>query len=344
MMRKKGFTLIELLVVIAIIGVLVGLLLPAVQTAREAARRAECVNNLKQVGLAAHNYSDVYKQQFPLARMAQLSATSPNPNFGGFLPLTPMFEQMELWDLSQSAVNWDAAWQRRSRNGVVLVNQNIPQLKCPADPNVGKIPGGTSLRLCYGDAITTVVSGDPTRGRRGIFGGAQYAPVFFKDVTDGLSKTILASEAVAGVTGSKKVQNSSILYVGGFGSWPGTPNSCLSQAPNGIISGSVTGDGNRRKGRFWAEGRPLYTGFNTVLAPNSPSCQNGYHEGQPGAYSASSKHKNGVNVVYADGSVQFILDTINSGNPGASEVSSGASPYGVWGALGCLNDGVAVSY
>lgn len=343
-MKTKGFTLIELLVVIAIIGVLVGLLLPAVQTAREAARRTECVNNLKQVGMAVHNYADVYKQQFPLARMPQLSPTSPNANFGGFLPLTPMLEQMELWELSQSAVNWNASWQQTSRNGIKLVNQNIPQLKCPSDPNVGKIDGGTSLRLCYGDAITTIVSGDPTRGKRGIFGGAQYASVYFKDVIDGLSNTILASEAVAGITGSKKVHNSSILYVGGFGSWPGTPNTCLAQAPNGIISGSVTGDGNRRKGRFWAEGRPLYTGFTTVLAPNSPTCQNGYHEGQPGAYSASSKHKNGVNAAFADGSVRFFLDTINAGNPGASEVNSGASPFGVWGNLGCMNDGAVAAY
>jgi len=327
-----------LLVVIAIIGVLVGLLLPAVQKARSAARRIECTNNLKQLGLAVHNYVDGHKA-FPAMRMAQLSPTSPNSNFGGFTLLLPMLEQLNLWDASQSNVNWNAAWNQTNRNGMVLVNQNISQLKCPAEGNVKKLPGGTSLRLCLGDAISTVVSGDPARGRRGVFGGANAATLQFKDVTDGLSKTILASEAIAGVTGSKKVHDSVVLYVSGQASWPGSPSNCTSQAPGGIISGTVTGDGNRRKGRFWAEGRPLYTGFTTVLAPNSPSCQNGYHEGEPGSYSASSRHEGGVNVLFGDGNVRFVQEDINAGNSGASEVSSGGSPFGLWGNLGCINDG-----
>lgn len=342
-MKRKGFTLIELLVVIAIIGVLVGLLLPAVQKARSAARRAECTNNHKQVGLAVHNYADINKK-FPAMRMAQLSPTSPNTNFGGFTLLLPMLEEQELWDASQSAVNWAAAWQQANRNGMVLVNQDISTLKCPADGNVKKLPGGTSLRLCMGDAIANVISGDLAQGRRGIFGGASAGEIGFEKITDGLSNTILASEAIAGVTGSKKVHDSVGLYVSNLSSFPGSPGNCASSAPGGIISGNVTGDNNRRKGRFWAEGRPLYTGMTTVLAPNSASCQDGYHEGSPGAYTASSRHDGGVNVVFADGSVRFVQEDINAGNSGASEVSSGASPFGLWGNLGCINDGQDAGY
>jgi prepilin-type N-terminal cleavage/methylation domain-containing protein/prepilin-type processing-associated H-X9-DG protein len=342
-MKRKGFTLIELLVVIAIIGVLVGLLLPAVQKARSAARRAECTNKHKQVGLAVHNYADINKK-FPAMRMAQLSPTSPNGGFGGFTLLLPMLEEQVLWDASQSAVNWGAAWQRLTRNGLKLVEQNISTLKCPADGNVKKINGGTSMRLCMGDAIANTASGNPAEGRRGIFSGQNAAVLKFKDVLDGLSSTILASEDIAGVTGSKKIHDSVVQYVGSLGSFPGSPSNCANSAPGGIISGSVTGDNNRRKGCFWAEGRPLFTGFSTVLPPNSPSCINSYHESNPGAFSASSRHDGGVNVVFADGSVRFVRENINAGNSGASEVSSGGSPFGLWGNLGCINDGQDADY
>ena len=122
-LKRSGFTLIELLVVIAIIGVLVGLLLPAVQQAREAARRSSCSNKMKQQGLAMHNYADVYKEQFPVGWIGEYHDGEIHGDDGegwGFASqLLPFMEQKNLHDLIDQTANVSAASNATARAVVV---------------------------------------------------------------------------------------------------------------------------------------------------------------------------------------------------------------------------------
>ncbi|MDO5581817.1 MAG: DUF1559 domain-containing protein [Planctomycetia bacterium] len=141
MTKKKGFTLVELLVVIAIIGILIGLLLPAVQAAREAARRMQCTNNLKQLGIGLHNYHDVHSC-FPPTRIGN------NRNGSGsdqdyvvatfFVSLLPFCEQQARWDLyasgTTSAGVTTCIWGHTTVGGEYLWRGSIPYLACPSDP------------------------------------------------------------------------------------------------------------------------------------------------------------------------------------------------------------------
>ncbi len=181
-MRKQarlGFTLVELLVVIAIIGVLVGLLLPAVQSAREAARRMSCSNNFKQIGLAIHNYHSAYSQlpkQYTGTRSLTMNWDNdpPNGNNGESLSflvaLLPMFEQQALWEQISNPLDPDGDgmppyFQAMGPSPNKLLASHatnlyqpwlteVPTLRCPSDPGVG-LPahGRTNYAACLGDAM-----------------------------------------------------------------------------------------------------------------------------------------------------------------------------------------------
>src|SRR6056297_2395279 len=127
-----GFTLVELLVVIAIIGVLVGLLLPAVQAAREAARRMQCKNNLKQIGLAAHNYHSSFGN-FPPSAVVDLSVTSTgnNGSWGVHGRILPYLEQSNLYDQVDLSIAWD--------HQMAIDAMKVPVYACPSDPGSGQI-------------------------------------------------------------------------------------------------------------------------------------------------------------------------------------------------------------
>lgn len=140
--RRAGFTLIELLVVIAIIGVLVALLLPAVQQAREAARRAQCKNNLKQVGLALHNYHDV-ANRFPpesIWAFTPIGSTTKQPrNYSWIVMLLPYVDQAPLYN----SINFSLPiWGQVDTTGQTIVSRQLPVLTCPSDPGLGSAPQG----------------------------------------------------------------------------------------------------------------------------------------------------------------------------------------------------------
>jgi prepilin-type N-terminal cleavage/methylation domain-containing protein/prepilin-type processing-associated H-X9-DG protein len=368
-MRKRverdGFTLVELLVVIAIIGILVGLLLPAVQAAREAARRMQCSNNLKQIGLAIMNYESTYKK-LPVCRGG--TQTGPNPttrnwyNYSRLSPFIPMLSFIEQGPLMNRiaagetvsgfffAPHGPSAWYPRIDGDQPTYfpwAQTIPGFNCPSDipiPTRWGQHGTNSYAYSLGDTVNNTTAG--AADLRGPFGSI---PKYKRlaSLTDGTSNTVAFSERTAhninndnGVvftsTGAENIKQ----FTASVPNVRNTPSDCRAVAIGTKFSPGLTIKG--RFGVLWTDGQPERTGFNTVLGPNSPSCTNDGNtaaDANGGVYSAASYHTGGVNVALMDGSVRFISNSIDSGNTALPPVTSGPSPYGVWGALGTLDGG-----
>jgi prepilin-type N-terminal cleavage/methylation domain-containing protein/prepilin-type processing-associated H-X9-DG protein len=351
--RLSAFTLVELLVVIAIIGVLVALLLPAVQAAREAARRSSCFNNLKQSALALHNYESTYKC-FP-SRQAGMGQLMPTPYLthrlalAGWVALLPFCEQQPLYEQTQTlAVE---PWANNT-----WTNAIVPYLSCPSDEgrvdpgNAGRTRGLTSYAFCTGDDYSasqippdernnTALSAQmlPIR-HRGVFGRHNYCTL--AEILDGTSNTIALGER----SRAARVYDRGAVAVDATAN-PASyvPLSCRAlfngrtYIPSATIFTSDTFAGYR-----WAAGNTFFAGMTTILPPNSAVCVFG-NSGAisahwfPGIWSATSEHPGGVNVAMCDGSVRFISNTIDCGNLSAvapAGTAGGPSPYGAWGALG----------
>ncbi len=336
---RKGFTLIELLVVIAIIAILVALLLPAVQQAREAARRSSCKNNLKQLGLALHNYHDVYNV-FPARRIGP-GHMSGN-RWSGFLPLLPYVEQAALFDAisarAQDPLNDLAPWATWQVNGRVAISQVIPTYNCPSDgPPLNGNHGGVNYAFVAGDNWHQVNSNSP----RGLFGYRSRHGM--RDITDGTSNTIAMVE-VCRPKGTQDKGNYS--YIGTIN----TVQECLATWDASTKSftqpTSANDAADRKLGWRWLDGGSGHSTVITVLPPNhGASCIQATassNESDVALMTAASRHTGGVQAVMADGSVRFIGDNIHTGNLSAARVTSGHSPYGIWGALGTINSGEIV--
>ena len=322
--RDSAFTLVELLVVIAIIGILIALLLPAVQAAREAARRMQCANNLKQLGIALHNYHDTFKTLPPRQGGPLWSGYIYYPRFSAFVPLLAFCEQQTRYD--QIMAGQYHAWHANAESGYV---GEIPVLICPSD---GLYSGTGADRnamysplnygLCMGDHYAiNFDSTQPDQNIRGLFGYLTYTK--FSDIRDGLSNTLAMSEFLIAPEGEeigRAVSNST-----------SAPLECRARLVNGrYVSGSLIAQ-FRCHGQRWQDGRPGYCAINTILPPNSATCSS---QASNGVYSASSHHPGGVQGLMADGSVHFIAETIDTGDLSLAPVSSGPSPFGAWGALG----------
>lgn len=347
--RHQAFTLVELLVVIAIIGILIALLLPAVQAAREAARRSQCTNNLKQLGLAVHNYADVNKKM--PARAGGTQGTGTNGGWlSGWIVLLPFYEQGAIYDLVKGGDATNPPWGPGTGSSWAPWDQSPGVLLCPSDP--GKYDGQNNLRLntyCFssGDDFRSN-DGQTSENTRGVFGHLFWFG--FKDVTDGLSNTVMLSEKMrcGNNTGGYTVGNHeldhrlghAILDVGN------NPAQCLTTTDGKYyVSGTMV---ERTFGSRFPRGRFNRAGFNTVLPPNAPSCLadvNNTNNSHNGVMPPSSMHPGGVNVAICDGSVQFISETIDTGTLTANQGNTynGPSRYGVWGALGSKDAGEPVS-
>jgi len=374
---RKGFTLVELLVVIAIIGILISLLLPAVQAAREAARRMQCTNNLKQLGLAFHTYHDANKS-FPAVKCGPSDWVSWGMTSFN-IPLLPYFEQMALF--SDITANSPPASARGISEDESVCWPNclgapesyqaiLNTLACPSDGSAYSLTprgsAGTNYMASYGDAPWWFAN-ESRKNNRGFFGGgcayedgrgpiAEMAPVYraISSLVDGTSNTIMMSEAVRGtVPGGNQIKGNIAMLPSGGQDGHSPPSACagIARTPGSNSSFAVAPIAGIR-GISWADGRPHIICFQTILPPNAPSC----NEGLPnvgwagGYYSASSNHTGGVNVLMGDGSIHFVSDTISCATPGTDGQStagnaqlSGVSPFGVWGALGSINGGESSS-
>ena len=357
--RKRsvaGFTLVELLVVIAIIGTLVGLLLPAVQAARESARRSGCSNKLKQMALAVHGH-DLAKRIFP--PLSDNSAFPSINNQGGgswwyrvsFIPpLFPFMDDQPLYDNVVAYIK-DGKAPYETGNGFVLGittpnNKQPAVLTCPSDGNAvkgagrGQNLGVTSYRCNRGD----IWMGDGTWEWRGPFGMGNKGKCSMAKIPDGSSKTVLLAEATIG-TGDNNAK-SGLSTAGGISS-SASPSVCLSRLGSGGLTGSVKAITDAGKdaslGFRWCDSKHGYTAFYTVLPPNSPSCSNGDAE-NVAVVSPNSYHVGGANVAMCDASVRYFTDAIDAGDPTRSmpgNTYTGPSLWGVWGALGTTAGGEA---
>ncbi len=361
--RRPAFTLVELLVVIAIIGILVGLLLPAVQAAREAARRMQCSNNLKQLTLAAHNYESATKKFPPM----QTGAGGVNPGsiqgwgqryaMSGHYADLPYIEGTALYNAMLPTIE---PW-----NGAVPFRTRVPFLECPsssgfAEPtDANRARGLSNYGYCAGDNYaasqviiggvqereSTSISGQklPIRNR-GIFG--RYV-TGMGDIIDGTSNTFAIIEYIR----PDSLTSLGMVVVQTGDPTTYSPLSCRAQRlNNAFVNQSLVFTGDTARGyRAWA-GNVFFNGVTTILPPNSPNCMVASATNQPhwcgGIYSAGSQHTGGVNASLADGSVRFVSASIDSGNLATAApqaTGGGTSPYGVWGAMGSARGGEVAS-
>jgi prepilin-type N-terminal cleavage/methylation domain-containing protein/prepilin-type processing-associated H-X9-DG protein len=372
--KNSGFTLVELLVVIAIIGLLIALLLPAVQ----AARRASCQVKLKQLSLATHNHQDAHGT-LPAATNTYGRT---DYRFSAFMPMLPFLEQTALFDLFQAHYQSREPWYGEGgRNGTSWGRVTCADLSsivgCPSDSFLltftARAPNEimrTSYHVCNGDwSDCAGVLPDSTGAlvfdnKRGVFSGTRGVARDLVTIGDGTSNTICFSEAtvaaggVESVMGIIKTINTDLPDNGQSPMVNFAAGTCQVTAA-GYNYTSVSGLRSDVIGRRLFDSCFIYTGFSTILPPNSASCclvnsdDATYSEADASGVpqrgvliSATSYHSGGVNVALCDGSVRFVTETINWGGSAAATakcVDAGRSLFGIWGAMGSIDGGESVT-
>ena len=295
--RGRGFTLIELLVVIAIIAVLIALLLPAVQQAREAARRVQCKNNLKQIGLAIHNYESSLRL-FPPGRLGFPMV------FSAQAQLLPYMDGSSLYNLLDfnKAPSFGTPSAPMTQNEIAA-RTTISGYLCPSDFGqiLGNDFGPTNYVACAGNGTGTANSINTGNGVM-----FSRSSVRFRDVTDGMTNTVCFSEQTLGIGGNPSSVGASPLNAEGevlelVGATATTDAACV---PGG-------GTWNGFRGAKWLNGHYGDTIYNHYYGPNSKQFDCGNKSHNFGLTAARSRHEGGVHVLLCDGSVRFISESLD---------------------------------
>ncbi len=348
--RRRGFTLIELLVVIAIIAILIALLLPAVQQAREAARRTQCRNNLKQLGLAMHNYHDTFNM-FPRGVQGPVADGAAGNGWRGYSAhamILPYIDQAPLYTTVAQAINENrfttggasgglgAAGDATTASppGYGLDTVKLPAFLCPSDSPPQDFRAWNNYAVSAGAnkgwSLASRVDED------GICN--QNVWVGISDINDGTSNTLLASEMVTSDQGSRNSDNTDYARVrDGQAGCPGL-NAAPDSVKNGVTYANVQawgqaaiplGVNGERVGNRWFRGQQGRTMINTLLPPNAKfpningNCAGCNWDGR-GLHGARSKHVGGVHALLADGTIKFISENID---------------WATWQRIGSRNDG-----
>lgn len=301
MKTRKGFTLIELLVVVSIIAILIALLLPAVQQAREAARRTQCRNNLKQLCLALHNYHDV-SRCFPFAQEAY---SSTNRHYSAISQLLPYFDQATIYNSINFLNNLDDPLITNDENDYAR-SQIIPTLLCPSETvnNIATLGGATNYLVNKGNGIVWLDASGPNVGMPTQNGAMYYqSHVRVAQITDGTSNTAAFSERMLADGNNTLV--SPIADVFFHPGAPTTPDDAVSMCDAHTIS-NLAFQFPLYMGAPWLNGQHAYLHVN---GPNKRSC--GFFSALRATMPPSSKHAGGVHVALCDGAVRFVQNGIN---------------------------------
>ena len=327
----RGVTLIELLVVVAIMAILMALLLPAVQQVREAARRMDCRNHLRQIALAVHNYVDVASVLPPSACIdPSITDTANNGSWGVHGRILPFLDQSNLCN----AIDLTVAWDFQS----AIDGFRIPTFACPSDPNSDQArdPGGGKVTLyptTYGFNFGTWFIYDPRTGRGGDGAFFPNSKLGMVAMTDGLSNTLMVAEVRAWQPYRRNGGPSSTTV-------PNTVN----EARTVVASGAQFKNTGHTE---WPDGRVHHHGFTTTMPPNTfVACSDGldtldcdfnsWQEGKNGIngrpsyaiITSRSYHEGFVNVALVDGSARSVSETVD---------------LSLWRALGTRSGGEVVA-
>ena len=335
--KRAGITWVELLVVVAIIGILIAMLMPAVQSAHTPARRTMCRNNLKHLALAALSYESVHMElPMGVGIKDQNGVLKANP-VSGLIALLPFLEQREFYDEISSPMVIGRAEYPAFEASLADVDYP-PWVKkdnlfiCPSSVSTTSKFGRTSYAFSAGDVARNVSKQETLRGAFGYFKANR-----MDDIADGTSNTVgiieIGGDKVATVRGG--------CFANGKAAWLDKPEQVYTVIKdNDYAAGVKLID----RGSHWADGRAGVGLANTILPFNSPSFQ---VQGSPtadGVYSAGAGHKAGGHVAMLDGSTHFIPEDIDTGDGAATltveQMTAGVpSPHGVWGALGTIASG-----
>ncbi len=332
-MNSLRFSIRDLIVLVTVLAVLLALFVPALLRNRDRMRSSMCRNNLKQLGLALHNYHSAYKS-LPSAMQGTISNAG---RVSGLFSLLPFVEQQAMWERIVNSSGWadpnfpemgPVPWDKTFAPWLTEVST----YRCPIDTTKKTLFGLTNYTFSLGDCAAGIHANTPEVQTRGAFAPHRFTR--FHHFLDGTSNTIAMAE-IATARGRRlrgqfaiNLPNDHLLK----------PSECLqlvdAKHPSDYASNRKLSDLGR--GGNWADGAAGYSLVQTILPPNRPSCAVGGKEAVDGFYSASSRHPYGCHVLFADGAVHFVTNSIDTGDLNAPPPTSvrGKSPYGVWGRFG----------